>query len=87
VQLPIVILSVSTDVVDKVLLLELGTDDYVTKPFNPRELLARVRAVIRSTHTPIPNKDASEVYCRVRVAGPGERSASKLSIFNSPAEC
>src|SRR5450432_1578364 len=45
--LPIIVLSASTDVVDKVLLLELGADDYVTKPFSPRELLARVRAAIR----------------------------------------
>ena len=47
--LPIIILSATTDVSDKVLLLELGADDYVTKPFSPRELLARVRAAIRRT--------------------------------------
>jgi len=47
--LPIIILSATTDVTDKVLLLELGADDYVTKPFSPRELLARVRAAIRRT--------------------------------------
>jgi DNA-binding response OmpR family regulator len=45
--LPIVVLSACADVVDKVLLLELGADDYVTKPFSPRELLARVQASIR----------------------------------------
>ena len=45
--LPIIILSATTDVVDKVLLLEMGADDYVTKPFSPRELLARVRAAVR----------------------------------------
>src|ERR1700692_1955484 len=44
---PILVLSADSDVVDKVLLLELGADDYVTKPFSPRELLARVRAAIR----------------------------------------
>jgi DNA-binding response OmpR family regulator len=44
---PIVVLSAKTDVSDKVLLLELGADDYVTKPFSPRELLARVRAAMR----------------------------------------
>jgi DNA-binding response OmpR family regulator len=38
---------VSSDVVDKVLLLELGADDYVTIPFSPRELVARLRALIR----------------------------------------
>ena len=47
--LPIVVLSAASDVADKVLLLELGADDYVTKPFSPRELLARVRAALRHT--------------------------------------
>ena len=50
--LPIVVLSAATDVADKVLLLELGADDYVTKPFSPKELLARVRATIRRTRKP-----------------------------------
>ena len=45
--LPVIILSAASDVSDKVLLLELGADDYVTKPFSPRELLARVRAALR----------------------------------------
>ena len=47
--LPIVVLSAASEVSDKVLLLELGADDYVTKPFSPRELLARVRAALRHT--------------------------------------
>ena len=42
-----IVLSAASDVSDKVLLLELGADDYVTKPFSPRELLARVRAALR----------------------------------------
>ena len=46
-DIPVVILSAISDVADKVLLLELGADDYVTKPFSPRELLARVQAAIR----------------------------------------
>jgi two-component system alkaline phosphatase synthesis response regulator PhoP len=45
--LPVVVLSAASDISDKVLLLELGADDYVTKPFSPRELLARVRAALR----------------------------------------
>jgi DNA-binding response OmpR family regulator len=45
--LPLVILSGSSDVADKVLLLEIGADDYVTVPFSPRELVARLRALIR----------------------------------------
>jgi DNA-binding response OmpR family regulator len=46
-ETPVVILSAITEVVDKVLLLEIGADDYVTKPFSPRELLARVQAALR----------------------------------------
>src|SRR3974390_111870 len=46
---PIVVLSANSEVEDKVLLLELGADDYVTKPFSPKELLARVRRAMRRT--------------------------------------
>jgi two-component system alkaline phosphatase synthesis response regulator PhoP len=46
-SLPIIILTARDDETDKVLGLELGADDYVTKPFSPRELVARVRAVLR----------------------------------------
>jgi DNA-binding response OmpR family regulator len=46
-SVPVIVLSAKADISDKVLLLELGADDYVTKPFSPRELLARVRAAMR----------------------------------------
>jgi len=46
-DVPIIILTARTDDVDRVVGLELGADDYVTKPFNPRELVARVKAVLR----------------------------------------
>jgi DNA-binding response OmpR family regulator len=49
-SLPIIVLSASVDEVDKVLMLEMGADDYVTKPFSPRELLARVHSVLRRAH-------------------------------------
>jgi DNA-binding response OmpR family regulator len=48
-NVPIVVVSANSDIDDKVLLLELGADDYVTKPFSPKELLARVRRAIRRT--------------------------------------
>jgi DNA-binding response OmpR family regulator len=50
-ETPIIVLSAISEVVDKVLLLELGADDYVTKPFSPRELTARIQAAIcRACH-------------------------------------
>jgi DNA-binding response OmpR family regulator len=46
-DVPIIMLTARSDDVDKIVGLELGADDYLTKPFNPRELVARVRAVLR----------------------------------------
>lgn len=52
-ECPVIIVSAISEVVDKVLLLELGADDYVTKPFSPRELMARVQAAIRRRRKPV----------------------------------
>jgi two-component system alkaline phosphatase synthesis response regulator PhoP len=49
--IPIIILSARSQEMDKVVGLELGADDYVTKPFSPRELIARVRAILRRNRT------------------------------------
>ncbi len=49
---PVIVLSAISEVADKVLLLELGADDYVTKPYSPRELMARVQAAIRRQRKP-----------------------------------
>jgi DNA-binding response OmpR family regulator len=54
--MPVIVLSAKASVSDKVLLLELGADDYVTKPFSPRELLARVRAAVRRTNRAEPGE-------------------------------
>jgi two-component system alkaline phosphatase synthesis response regulator PhoP len=51
-HIPIIILSAKSQETDKVLGLELGADDYITKPFSPRELIARVRAILRRGHEP-----------------------------------
>jgi two-component system OmpR family response regulator len=50
-DLPIIMLTAMAEETDRVVGLELGADDYVTKPFNPRELLARIRAVLRRAHS------------------------------------
>jgi DNA-binding response OmpR family regulator len=51
-ETPVIILSAVSEIADKVLLFELGADDYVTKPFSPRELLARVQAAVRRLKKP-----------------------------------
>ena len=51
VRTPIIVLTARTHDAEKVLGLELGADDYITKPFNPRELRARIKAVLRRTET------------------------------------
>lgn len=60
--LPLVILSASSDVADKVLLLEMGADDYVSIPFSPRELVDRLRAVTRRASNSVRNASAAE-FC------------------------
>ena len=52
VHIPIIILSAKSQEIDKVVGLELGADDYITKPFSPRELIARIRAIFRRGREP-----------------------------------
>ena len=56
--LPILMLSARGDEVDRIVGLEVGADDYLPKPFNPRELLARIRAILRRQHGAPPAHDA-----------------------------
>lgn len=49
-QLPIIMLTAISEEVDRILGLEMGADDYLSKPFNPRELLARVKAILRRSN-------------------------------------
>lgn len=51
-DIPIIILSAKSQETDKVVGLELGADDYITKPFSPRELIARIKAILRRTREP-----------------------------------
>jgi two-component system OmpR family response regulator len=65
---PIVFLTSRDDEIDRVLGLELGGDDYLTKPFSPRELVARVRAVLRRTAAPTPDTATTKLLRHGRLA-------------------
>lgn len=60
-KLPIVMISARGEELDRIVGLEVGADDYLPKPFNPRELLARIRAVLRRTLPEIAASQASEI--------------------------
>jgi len=57
--LPIIFLTARTAETDRIVGLELGADDYITKPFSPRELVARVKAVLRRCERPLPSTNIS----------------------------
>lgn len=59
--LPILMLTARDEDIDKILGLELGADDYMTKPFNPRELVARVKAILRRSERPSTSPEQGEV--------------------------
>jgi DNA-binding response OmpR family regulator len=80
---PVVILSAITEVADKVLLLEIGADDYVTKPFSPRELLARVQAAIRRVEQAPSNQPARFGDCEVDFAGMVVRKQGRIVILTA----
>ncbi|ALC81996.1 MULTISPECIES: response regulator transcription factor [Bacillus] len=68
-MIPILMLTAKDDEFDKVLGLELGADDYMTKPFSPREVVARVKAILRRSQTAsfLPENDVDEDVEQVRI--------------------
>lgn len=67
-NLPVVMLTARAEPVDRILGLEMGADDYLPKPFEPRELFARIRSVLRRTQALPPNMEAAEPQ-QARFAG------------------
>jgi two-component system response regulator CpxR len=60
-RIPVILLTARGEDVDRIVGLEIGADDYLPKPFNPRELVARIRAVLRRTQTGKPAPKESEI--------------------------
>ena len=56
-DLPVILLTAMAEETDRIIGLEIGADDYITKPFNPRELLARIRAVLRRVRALPPSRE------------------------------
>ncbi len=82
-KLPIIMISARGEEVDRIVGLEVGADDYLPKPFNPRELLARVRAVLRRNWpTSDPESDAGTNY----EFGPFRFEPDKRALFRDASE-
>lgn len=60
-DVPILMLTARNDDIDKIVGLELGADDYLTKPFNPRELIARIKAILRRTDRKTASKNVAPI--------------------------
>lgn len=67
-QIPVIFLTAVSEDSDRILGLEMGGDDYLTKPFNPRELLARIKAVLRRSNS-LPVQRATVPSGRIRIGG------------------
>ncbi|GLS20828.1 DNA-binding response regulator [Labrys miyagiensis] len=66
-NIPVVMLTARGDDTDRIVGLEIGADDYLPKPFNPRELLARIRAVLRRRSTPTEREDHALRFGRLAI--------------------
>jgi two-component system, OmpR family, catabolic regulation response regulator CreB len=78
--LPIIFLTARDEEVDRVVGLEIGADDYVVKPFSPRELTARVKAVLRRTQTPPPANASPPAVWRV------DDAKRRIHYFDRPLD-
>ncbi len=75
-ETPILMLTARDDDVDKIVGLELGADDYMTKPFNPRELVARIRAILRRIGASQPTDEEAAVRINDLLIDPARREVS-----------
>ncbi len=79
-DLPIIMLTARDQDIDKIVGLEMGADDYMTKPFNPRELVARVRALLRRVNSGKPQSDRPRQVGNVLV----DPSSREVTVAGQP---
>jgi len=77
-KLPVLMLTARGDDMERIVGLEIGADDYLPKPFNPRELVARLRAILRRSAAPVNDSDAE----RMEVDGIQVSSTSRTAILD-----
>ncbi len=83
-DMPIIMLTARNDDIDKIVGLELGADDYLTKPFNPRELVARVKAILRRIGRPLTLGDNKPTLTITNLSiHPGKRL---VMVNNQPVD-
>ena len=86
-QVPILMLTARDDDVDKIVGLEVGADDYLTKPFNPRELVARIRSILRRSTAPPPVSKGRRTHGAIAIdAGRRELTVDGAPIQLAPKE-
>jgi DNA-binding response OmpR family regulator len=81
-DVPVILLTARADEIDRVLGLELGADDYVVKPFSPRELAARVRTVLRRVNAPASDGRALVEFGRLRI----EPTTRDVTVDGNPVD-
>jgi DNA-binding response OmpR family regulator len=82
-DVPIIMVSAKDDEIDRILGLELGSDDYMAKPFSPRELVVRAKTIFRRVREDVPVKTAEhkeELKCQDIVIFPDERRVMKEAV-------
>lgn len=75
--IPIIISSARSDITDKVLALELGADDYLPKPYNPRELEVRIKTILRRCNKELPQ----EIVCEIFTYDEARQEIKKNNVF------
>ena len=85
-ETPIIMLTARIEDTDKIVGLELGADDYMTKPFNPRELVARVRAVLRRTSGAAPVAEVLRAGALVLDVGGHQATLDGRTLDLTPTE-
>lgn len=83
-DLPIIMLTARDEDIDKIIGLELGADDYLTKPFNPRELVARVKAILRRSERSPKAESTSPLHLADVTIDPARREVSVVGKSTTP---